>query len=122
MDDIRIEKHKYGYIIMYKNFHTCRLGNPTVWLLDNEISQIYTTEEFAKNDIRSFKMFITKNYNGDFSKWEEKELKRLNRKEQYYACNILYKDNTGAFAAVSKKKLAQIIEDQIDKIKEIKIN
>lgn len=79
MDGIRIEKYKYGYIIMYKNFYTCKLENPTCWILDNEISQIYTTKEFAENDIRSLKMFITRNYNRNFEEWEQEEIKRLNR-------------------------------------------
>lgn len=77
---IKIEKYQNGYVIMYKNYHTCKLERPTVWHLDNEACQIFTTEQFAKNDIRSFKKYITKQYNGDFEAWEEEQLCKLSRR------------------------------------------
>ena len=34
-------------------------------------------EEFAKNEIRSLKMYVTKEYNGNYEEWEEKWKERF---------------------------------------------
>ena len=74
---ITIEKYQGGFIIKYKGKNVWKQENPTIWELVEEPCQIYTSEEFAKNEVRSLKMYVTKEYNGNYEEWEEKWKERF---------------------------------------------
>lgn len=71
-DLIKIVKYDNGYILQYNNKNLYKSENPTMWEIVEEPCQVYTQEQFAKNEIRSLKMYITKEFNGDFEEWEKR--------------------------------------------------
>lgn len=57
------------FILMYGDKFLSKVENPVIWEIVNEPTQFYPCEKFAKNEIRSLKMYVTRN----FDSWEEFE-------------------------------------------------
>ena len=77
VNSITIEKYQGGFIIKYKGKNVWKQENPIIWELVEEPCQIYTSEEFSKNEVRSLKMYIAREYNGNYEEWEDKWKERF---------------------------------------------
>lgn len=76
MEKVEIKEMRNGYVILYNGKFLYKEENPTFWYITNEVSQIYTEEKYAKNDVKSLKRYITERYNGNWDTWEKEQLNR----------------------------------------------
>lgn len=72
MGNIEIVKYKNGFIIQYNGKNLMKWENPTMWEIVKEPCQIYTLKGFAESDVRSLKRYISRYFDGNYEKWENK--------------------------------------------------
>lgn len=72
MENIEIVEYNKGFIIQYKGKNLWKWENPTIWEIVEEPCQIYTLKGFAESGVRSLKRYISRNFGGNYDKWESK--------------------------------------------------
>lgn len=70
LENIKVVEYGNGFIIQYNGQNLMKWENPVIWEIIKEPCQIYVSKDYAKNDIRSFKKYISSKFNGNYKQWE----------------------------------------------------